>query len=126
MSKFASEKKIHLKKFLKFVLHSFYFLSLIGLIYLMKIKYFADKGLIISLIIINLPYIFYIWSFVFNDFKDFKSAIRYSFRWDVISFFKGELEKDWHAERGLKIFYYSIVIIVAVEYMLINILKYEL
>ncbi|QQS35823.1 MAG: hypothetical protein IPM56_16515 [Ignavibacteriales bacterium] len=117
--------KILFKKEFKVILHVLYVFSLALLVYLVNQNIFNDNQLIISLIVLNLPYIFFVWSVVFTDLDDFTDSIWYTFRWDIISLIKGEPQKDWNAERGLKIWIYASVIIVITEYMLINILKWQ-
>ena len=74
----------------------------------------------IILLIANIPVYKRIFKLIFKDSNDFNDSIRYSFTPDLFSLFKGNYWKDRAGEAKLSFLIFCCVIIVVVEFFIIN------
>ncbi|TDF99438.1 hypothetical protein E1757_06190 [Paenibacillus piri] len=76
--------------------------------------------IIVILFVINFPVYRFIFRLFFSDADDFDESVRYSFTPNFISFFRGEYLQDKLGTMRLKFFVFICVVVIVVEFMLIN------
>jgi hypothetical protein len=82
-----------------------------------------DTALVITFVILliaNIPIYKFYFSKIFRDSDDFNESVKYSFRPDIFSFFKGEYIKDQIGEFKLRIFIFVCIFTVVIEFMIIK------
>lgn len=76
--------------------------------------------LIIILLLVNYPVYRFIYRLFFYDDNEFNESVRYSFTPNFISFFRGEYWKDKFSTMRLQMYVFLCVIVVIVEFTLLN------
>jgi len=79
-----------------------------------------DMIFIIMLLLVNYPVYRFIYRLFFYDDNEFNESIRYSFTPNLISFFRGEYRKDKFSTMRLQMYVFLCVIVVVVEFTLLN------
>ncbi|MEG0772477.1 hypothetical protein [Clostridium sp.] len=75
---------------------------------------------IIILMVINIPIYKLIFRMIFVDGEDFREAVKYEFTPDLFSLFKGRYRKDKLGEFKLGMFIMLCILVVGLEYGIIN------
>lgn len=76
--------------------------------------------LFVILLFVNIPVYKFYFSKIFRDSDDFNESIKYSFRPDLFSLFKGEYFKDQIGEFKLGIFIFACIFTVVIEFLAIK------
>lgn len=76
--------------------------------------------IIIILLAVNLPVYKYVFGLFFDSKEDFDEAIRYVFTPNIFSLFKGEYMKDRFSEMKVGFFVACCLLIILVEFFIIN------
>lgn len=75
---------------------------------------------ILILIILNIPVYKWIFKQFFKSGDEFAEAIKYNFTPDIVSLFKGNYRKDRIAEIKLGAFIMCCILLIGLEYSIIN------
>lgn len=91
----------------------------------MKIRRYNVSGteihiVILLILLVNIPIFKRIFKYIFPTKEEFIEALKYSFIPNLYSLFKGNYLKDWAAEMKIFFLWFSCMIIIVVEYILIN------
>lgn len=76
--------------------------------------------IIIILVLLNIPIYKFIFKQIFVDSDDFRESVKYNFTPDLFSLFKGRYMKDKIGEFKLGLFFMACILVIIVEYGLIN------
>lgn len=72
------------------------------------------------MILLDLPLFKIYFRLIFNDQEDFENSIKYIFRPDIFSLFKGEYFKDKFAEFKFSLFMVLIFITIIIEVLIVR------
>ena len=75
---------------------------------------------VICLTLVIAPSVFAMGWLIFRTWEGFRESLWYEFLPDIISFFRGELKRDWMAEIKLGLFIIASLIVAAYEKKIID------
>ncbi len=118
-------KRIFFKKEVLQTIYLLHALLLIVLFILRKEKIIDNIELAVSLFILNIPDFIYFSIIMFDSSKELRKSVKYHFTPGIVSFFRGEYSQAREARRNLYTVIFFTLIIISIEYMLINLLKHQ-